>query len=172
MARVPPATTPSLQPAPRQDAAQLQGQPWAANLPQRPRPPKGQPRASKGMGGQGWVVRMVVAAKLLPLPASRLPQLRAAGLAQPPRRAPLSPPPGPTSLGQRPPSPPPRWQHPAPSTPAPPPTSTAGGTTPLPHLSPGVAMPPWRAPSPGPFRWWAPPASPPGHLGLGASWAP
>ena len=157
--------------APWQDAEWLQGQPQATNPLQRPRPPKGQPWASKGMGGQGWVVRMVVAVKLLPPLVARPPQPRVAGSAQPLRRAPLSPPPGPMTSGQRLPSPPPRWQCPAPSAPAPPPPPTAGGTVPLPRPSLGAAMPPRRAPSPGPSRWWAPP-TPPKHLGPGASWAP
>ena len=78
-------------------------QPWAAKLQQRPRPAKGWPWASKGKAGQGQVVRIGEVAKLPPQPVAkqlppltaRLLQLRAAGLAQPPRRAPPSPPAGP-----------------------------------------------------------------------------
>ena len=158
--------------APQQDTTRLQRQPWVANLPWHPRPPRGQPQASMGMGGQGWVVRLVVAAKLPPPLVAGLPQPRAAGLTQLPMRVPPGPPLGPMSWGQRPPSPPPRWQRPAPSSPAPPPPPTPGGTTPSPHPSPGAASPARHTPSPGPSFWWAPPTSPPGHFGPGASWPP
>ena len=76
----------------RQDAAWLLGQPWVAKLPQCPCPPKSQPRASKGMGGQRHMVRVGGGAKLPPPLAARLPQPRAAGLAQPPKSTQPSPP--------------------------------------------------------------------------------
>ena len=71
----------------------------------------------EGDGGQGWLVRVVAVATLPPPPAARPPQPRVAGSSQLPRGGPPSPPLDPMSLGQRPPSPPPRWQRPAPSAP-------------------------------------------------------
>ena len=50
----------------QQDAGWLLGQPRVAKPLQRPRPPKGQPWASKGTGGQGWMVRVGGEAKLPP----------------------------------------------------------------------------------------------------------
>ena len=147
--------------APRQDAEWLQGQPWAAKLLQHPCPPKGQPQALKGMGGQGRVVRMVVAANLLlPLPAARPPQPRVAGSAQPPRRAPTKPSTWPHVIG---PAASLTTRKVAVSCPLHACSSSCSSRwrccMPLPHLSPGAATPPRRAPSPGPSRWRAPPTS-------------
>ena len=80
----------------QKDVRWLLGQPQAAKLQQCPHPAKGQPRVSKGKGGQRWVVRVGGVAKLPLPPVAGLPQLPVAGLAQPPRRAHLSPPLGPT----------------------------------------------------------------------------
>ena len=83
-----------------QDVESLLGQPRVVKeLQQHPRPAKGWPWVLRGMAGQGRVVRMGGVAKWPPLLAARPPQLRAAVLAQLPRRAPLSPPAGPTLAG-------------------------------------------------------------------------
>ena len=56
----------------QQNAGWLLGQPQVAKSPQHPCLVKGQPRASKGMGGQGRMVRVGGVANLPPLPAARL----------------------------------------------------------------------------------------------------
>ena len=89
--RVPPATAPPLRSAPpggmphdfRGSHGRLSRWP--------PRPPRGQPQALTGTGGQGPVVRMVAAAKLPLPPAAGPPQPWAAGSTQPPTRAASSP---------------------------------------------------------------------------------
>ena len=156
----------------RQDAGWLQGQPQAAKQVQHPRPPKGWPRASKGMGVQGQVVRVGGVANLPPPPVARLPQLRVAGLAQPPRRVCSKPSTWPCISG------------PAASLT----TAKVAASCPL-HARSASCSSRWRChaiassisrggastvhmPSPGPSRWRAPPASPPGRLGLRATWAP
>ena len=147
----------------QQDFGRLLGQPQTAKPLQCPRPVKGRPRASKGMGGQGRLVRVGGVTKLPLLLVARPLHPRAAGLAQLPRRALLSPPPGPTLAGQWPTSPPPRWQRPALSAPALPPAPPTGVAMPSLCPSLGAAAPQW-APSPRPSHWWAAPAPPPGHL--------
>ena len=57
----------------RHNNGRLLGQPLAAKLPQHPCPVKGQPWASKGMTGQGQVVRLGGVANLPPLLAARPP---------------------------------------------------------------------------------------------------
>ena len=110
-------------------------------------------------------------AKLPPPLVAGLPQLWVAGLAQPPRKAPLSPPVDPALAGQQPPSPLPGWQCPAPTSPPPLHTPPTAASAPAPHPSLGVAAP-QRAPSPGPSRWQVAPVLLPGHLSPSRSWAP